>query len=292
MKKDSSYEIYVEKKLRIPSFTMNNEHTHTYCEIYYLKTGTCTYTSRGRIYPLAAGDLLIMPPGEPHGTKYSGEISCERYVLCFRPDRLPSSFTRDYAPLLCSFSRPCKVFLPAKIRPELEHLLLRILEENRHPLNYSQELQLLTLLSFLYLLHRSGIFVYEPRREIDRSQEDIEAAIQYIIANFASPLRLEEVAGTAGLTPNYLSRKFKKATGVTFKEYVNYIRIRQACRMLLITDDSITSIALNCGFNSSNYFKDCFRKINGMSPRTFRQRSGALSPAYSDRKQKLDSKSP
>ena len=78
---------------------------------------------------------------------------------------------------------------------------------------------------------------------------------------YALPLTLEEVAENISLSPTYLSRKFKKVTGVTFKEYLNYIRIKQSCQMLLTTDDSVTKIAVDCGFNSSNYFKDCFRGI-------------------------------
>ena len=86
------------------------------------------------------------------------------------------------------------------------------------------------------------------------------------------------MAGQINLSPTYLSKKFRKVTGVTFKEYVNYIRIKQAVQALLTTDDSITKIAVDCGFNSSNYFKDIFRKINGVSPRAFRKQSTA--PSY------------
>ena len=54
---------------------------------------------------------------------------------------------------------------------------------------------------------------------------------------------------------------------------MNYIRIRQASQMLLTTDDSVTKIALNCGFNSSNCFEDWFLRINGVSPRAFRKQA-------------------
>lgn len=101
--------------------------------------------------------------------------------------------------------------------------------------------------------------------------KDIEEAVFYIAQNFSMPITLEEVAGRINLTPTYLSRKFKKEMNTTFKEYVTYIRIKRASQMLATTDDSITQIALNCGFNSSNYFKDCFRRIQGVSPRVFRQ---------------------
>ena len=86
------------------------------------------------------------------------------------------------------------------------------------------------------------------------------------------------MADQVNLSPTYLSRKFRKTTGVTFKEYINYIRIKQAVQALLTTDDSITKIAVDCGFNSSNYFKDIFKKINGVSPMAFRRQSKA--PSY------------
>ena len=88
------------------------------------------------------------------------------------------------------------------------------------------------------------------------------------------PLTLEEVAGYCNLSPTYFSRKFRLITGQTFKEHVNYIRLRQATQMLLMTDNSITKIAMLCGFGSSNYFKDLFRASTGRSPREYRKHSG------------------
>ena len=91
---------------------------------------------------------------------------------------------------------------------------------------------------------------------------------------FQQPLTLEEVAGYCNLSPTYFSRKFRLITGQTFKEHVNYIRLRQATQMLLMTDNSITKIAMLCGFGSSNYFKDLFRASTGRSPREYRKHSG------------------
>lgn len=91
---------------------------------------------------------------------------------------------------------------------------------------------------------------------------------------YQQPLTLEEVAGYCNLSPTYFSRKFRLITGQTFKEHVNYIRLRQATQMLLMTDNSITKIAMLCGFGSSNYFKDLFRASTGRSPREYRKHSG------------------
>ena len=110
---------------------------------------------------------------------------------------------------------------------------------------------------------------------VNAKEADIMIATKYIYRNFQSPLTLDEVAGIAGLSPTYFSRKFKLLTGMGFKEYLNYIRLKHACAALLTTDNSITDIALEYGFSDSNYFKDLFKKEFGKSPREYRKSRGS-----------------
>ena len=72
------------------------------------------------------------------------------------------------------------------------------------------------------------------------------------------------------ISRSYLSKKFKQTTGFGFKEYLLNVRIKEACRLLLETNHSITDIAFACGFNDSNYFGDAFRRIKGISPNKYR----------------------
>ena len=58
-------DVYVERALHGPVFRMSYEHTHTYCEIFYLKSGTCTYTVNQGQWHLEAGDLFIVAAGDP-----------------------------------------------------------------------------------------------------------------------------------------------------------------------------------------------------------------------------------
>lgn len=58
-------DVYVERALHGPVFRMSYEHTHTYCEIFYLKSGTCTYTVNQGQWHLEAGDLFIVAAGAP-----------------------------------------------------------------------------------------------------------------------------------------------------------------------------------------------------------------------------------
>mgnify|MGYP002529753669 CR=1 FL=1 len=100
---------------------------------------------------------------------------------------------------------------------------------------------------------------------------DILLATKYIYNNFRKPLTLEDVSSVASLSPTYFSKKFKLITGMGFKEYLNYVRLKHAQTALLTTDSSITDIALEYGFNDSNYFKDLFKKVYGKSPREYRK---------------------
>lgn len=271
--KDHNGSIYIEHQVRVPTFAMTYEHFHTYCEIFYLKTGSCIYSVDNRLYHLTAGDVFIVTPGASHSTRYEGLVPCERYVICCPMEALPQTYWETHGDIQDKLSRSGKVILVKKGKQQMELLLETMLEENNIPDEYSYEFLQLQMKTLLLTILRSGIFIYEQIRHDNGISTDIEGALHYIARNFAMPLTLEEVAENINLSPTYLSRKFKRETGTTFREYVNYIRIRQASQMLLTTDDSITKIALNCGFNSSNYFKDCFRRINGVSPRTFRKQS-------------------
>ena len=98
---------------------------------------------------------------------------------------------------------------------------------------------------------------------------------KYITDNYDKPLTLDDIADMAGLSYTYFSKKFKNTTGMRFKEYLNYVRLKQAATKLATTKLTVTDIAMSCGFNDSNYFKDAFKKTYGLSPRHYRKSSEA-----------------
>lgn len=270
---ESSGEIYIEKQIRVPTYSMSYEHSHSYYELFYLKTGQCIYSLNNYLYHLTAGDMFIVVPGELHSTQYEGSEPCERIIIYCKLNSIPEDFLLRYSAIREQLTHSGKIIFSKKGSVQLDKLISRMLFENGQPDDYSSGFLTLQTMELLLNIRRNGIWIDEPFKQNDNTSTDIDDAIKYIAVNYQLPLTLSEVAANVSLSPTYLSKKFKKITGYTFKEYVNYIRITQACQALLTTDDSITKIALNSGFSSSNYFKDLFRKINGMSPRTFRQQA-------------------
>ena len=123
----------------------------------------------------------------------------------------------------------------------------------------------------LLTLMRHSVMAEEEPELLNSRDADILIATKYIYRNYQKPLTLDEVAAQAALSPTYFSRKFKQVTGMGFKEYLNFVRLKHAQTALLTTSGTITDIALENGFNDSNYFKDLFKKVYGKSPREYRK---------------------
>lgn len=264
--------IYTEHIIRKPDFSMACEHTHNYYEFYYLYSGNCAFSVNGTLYPLSAGDAFLVAPNDYHFTCYEGTVPCERTTVYFYKDMLSSLLT-SHPELADALSKSGKIVLMKDKKASVEALLQQMCDENNQADTYSMPILSLQLYQLLLQIKRSGMFYYEKATKPVSVSEDIESVMEYINLNYHLPITLDEIANKVNLSPTYLSKKFRRVTGVTFKEYLNYIRIRKASQALLTTDDSITQIAADCGFNGSNYFKDIFRKTTGYSPREFRKQS-------------------
>ena len=106
----------------------------------------------------------------------------------------------------------------------------------------------------------------------------MHSAIDYIKANYTDKITLDEVAQKAGYSPAYFSKLFKDEIGVTFKEYLNELRVERSKFLLLSGNSNILEICNMVGFKDQSYFCKTFKKITGVSPDTFRKRARRIDP--------------
>ncbi|MCR4674022.1 MAG: AraC family transcriptional regulator, partial [Lachnospiraceae bacterium] len=99
----------------------------------------------------------------------------------------------------------------------------------------------------------------------------INRALNHIQTNFMHPITLSNTAELLHMSPNYLSKEFKKQTGQSFMDYLTTYLINSARRMLEKTDYPISDIAEMCGFIDNNYFSRAFKKHVGSTPREYRK---------------------
>ena len=125
-------DVYVERALHGPVFRMSYEHTHTYCEIFYLKSGTCTYTVNQGQWHLEAGDLFIVAAGDPHSTRYEGKTSCERIIVFCMPDVLAALLPDAADEVRSTLLRSGKVILNSDSRRSVDAMINNMLLENAY----------------------------------------------------------------------------------------------------------------------------------------------------------------
>lgn len=103
-----------------------------------------------------------------------------------------------------------------------------------------------------------------------RSDEAVRAAMDYLQRSCDRPPSMTEVARAVGCSRARLFRIFQQSTGMTPNDYLQRLRVSRAGELLANTNRPITEIAIACGFSSSQYFSNVFRKYLGQTPTAFR----------------------
>ena len=99
----------------------------------------------------------------------------------------------------------------------------------------------------------------------------IDRVIDYLREHLDKPLKLEDLAKVACLTEYHFHRVFGAMTGETLNDFTNRLRLEKAARLLRYSEQSLTEIALDCGFSSSATFSRAFRSGYDTSPSQFRK---------------------
>lgn len=105
----------------------------------------------------------------------------------------------------------------------------------------------------------------------DTQLDQINAIVSRITDHLAEPLSAADLAQELDMTESRFSRFFRRATGNTFTDFVNLVRVNRACQLLMETDRYITHIAYDVGFNNMANFNRRFLDIKGMTPSEYRK---------------------
>lgn len=106
----------------------------------------------------------------------------------------------------------------------------------------------------------------------DKNHPKLKKVLDYIKINYQNPITLEDMAKCSAMSPKYFCSYFRSMTQKTPVEYLISYRIQQACKELLSTDNSVTDIALSCGFNDLSYFIKTFKEAKGITPAKYRKK--------------------
>jgi AraC-like DNA-binding protein len=133
---------------------------------------------------------------------------------------------------------------------------------------YESILRLLTI----FAQHLSAVSNQLIVEESTAESPAIARARAYIAEKHADELSLSEVSHVVNMSAFYFCKTFKKATGMTFTDYLARIRIEKVKNLLLNPHKRVSEAAYEAGFQSLSQFNRVFRRIAGESPSIFRER--------------------
>ena len=102
------------------------------------------------------------------------------------------------------------------------------------------------------------------------TRQQVELAIDYMEGNLSEPIALRQLAAAAGLSPCYFARRFKSAMGMPPHQYLMFMRVERAKRLLL-QREPIVEVALACGFTHQEHLTRVFRRFTGATPAGYRK---------------------
>lgn len=275
---DSHIHYYIED---LPHFIVP-WHYHPAIEKMYITRGIGTRFVGDCIEQYEEGDVCMIGPNLPHEWRnddayFDKESGLRATCIClfFKREIFDPNFIRlpemnNIRDLIERSRRGLKFTGKSKLE------ITRFIRSSVNDVGVRKVTNLLTLLELMatsteYELLASVGFTNSVNSE---DFERFNKVYKFLVKNFATSIRLEEVSTLVGLTPTAFCRYFKERTKKTFVEYLNEMRIGYSKKLLLENKMKISTISGEVGFPNLSNFISQFKKVTGMSPSQFQKQFG------------------
>lgn len=251
-------------------------HIHDEIEIVYVLRGTLSLRINSSVHTLKKNDIAIVNRLVPH--KFFDNNFAKFILLQFKPTGVyennksidikyltPFFHSRDFS----HFTAPCET-------PALEEMITVIseVEKKIKEKGIAYELAVESdLVRLLYLMYQAQVFNIKIIESVKqkRNLQQLSTLLKYMESHYDELITLEQACTIAKLDYHYFSRVFKEKTGKTFVEYLSFIRILNAQKLLTETDEPIAFVAQKVGIPNVSYFNRKFKAQNGMTPSQYRE---------------------
>lgn len=257
-------------------------HIHTAVEILFIINGTFRVYADDVEYMLSEGDAILFRSNTIHKVYNVDGDEPYYYCLKLRPSLIlelsSSGCGIGYLLRLAFTNRDEKTVWK---RCECESLgiadALESLISEHSTRRYGYDISMKVSAARILLLMLRDIELAHNHRLSENVADDnlkrrIYNAIVYINAHYAEELTAEQCGRLQYMSYSYFSRSFKRITGISFKDYLNHVRINHAEKSLLSSEKTITEISAECGFNNVSYFISIYKRIKGVTPSVSRER--------------------
>ena len=251
-------------------------HIHDEIEIVYVMRGTLSLQLNDTMHTLKKNDIAIinrLVPHNFHKARFAKYILLQfKPTIVYEADKsidikylMPFLHTQEFD----YFVSPCDCPALSEMVNVISEIGRRIKERG---IAYDLAIKS-DLIRLLYLMYQAQIFRSEIMEGIKakRNLQHLSTLLKYLDAHYDEVITLEQACTITKLDYHYFSRVFREKTGMTFVEYLSFIRILNAQKLLVETDEPISDIAKKVGIPNISYFNRKFKTQNGMTPGQYRQ---------------------
>lgn len=264
--------LYAAKKFEGRVFTMPY-HMHERYELTYIIKGKGIRIIGDTVNDYEDGDIILLAPFTPHHWQSLG-------VKNTRVSAISLFFTNGFPTIdfkhLPEFSGIVKLLDTAKFGIQLKGKLRDEVANKMLELKFEYGLtEILKIISILHRIAESKEYNilmdrgFEITKKNDR--ERINNLVIYINKNIARKISIQELSNVACMHQGSVNRFFKQGTGFSLIEYINLMRVGKACELLIGTNNKISDISHECGFNNLSNFNRIFKRVKELTPNEYRK---------------------
>ena len=250
-------------------------HWHEEMEIIKVQSGRGLFYVDGVRYEASEGDILILRPYVMHSINRLDNYDMVLDVIVFNLRLLETGEAdictlKYFAPLLNErHSVPCIVHSADSWYHPFDQSMTSILMCDNNKDGAELDIKANLYWMFYHIYNNRLINVTQNVAE-DKRLYTVRRALEYIRTEYMNEISIEKLAKHCGYSEFYMMKLFKQFTGESCVDYINNYRLNVAGRQLRETDDDISTIAYQVGFNNVSYFNRQFKQQYGMTPREFR----------------------
>jgi AraC-like DNA-binding protein len=263
-------------KQYLQDFFTSPRHYHLEYEIAYIEESNGKLLVGNNVVDFKEDNLFMFAPRLVHCFKNHRNYRLQKKpakatIILFRKEFLGDDFLdRKEAHLLKKlFANAEEGIQIINPDPDVVNLLKKLPKDD----GFRGVIDFLSILDYLSRCDDYKLLTIKwfKKRYYILKDDRLNLILDYVEKNFSKEMIFRNVAQMANMSEPAFSRYFRHKTEKTFTHYVNEVRITNAQKLLMETNNKIIDISNECGYNNLTYFNRCFKKINGITPKHFRE---------------------
>lgn len=235
-------------------------HLHDAIEMVYVTKGTLELGVGQELYHMEKGDFAVVFPNVIHHYQvFDGGDNKALYMLA-SPKLIP-----NYMDELQKSCPECPVICKEYLHVDIVKAIKSLVDVEKENVRL---IQAYVQMIFAHIFSEMAMI----RKENVGGEDLVYKAVEYVAKNFREKITLDKMAYALGVSKYVLSRVFSKTFHCNFASYVSGIRLKYAISLLEGTNESITNICYDCGFESQRTFNRVFKERYRVTPREYRSK--------------------